>query len=395
MKVAAIITGADFKTGKGLVNASLSRVKALETASNLEVDVFAVTAEWRPFTFISLFKGSFEHRTVSYEGRDYTLLVKVEYQSNNRLFRRPLKIFYQKMQYRNQDWGWHKRFAKYFKGYDLLTSHFNDAAFIAEAANRSYSIPFFVTWHGSDIHTIPFRDSVAKEKTIAALEHASCNFFVSNALKQTSDILTDKARKIVAYNGVDSIFYKFDESDREHLRNKYGVNGAKVITFAGNLYPIKNADLLPAIFQKIKDTYSGAIQFWVIGDGELRKSIENSTNKVALPCRYWGNQPHKLMPEFFNCTDVLVLPSKNEGLPLVTLEAISCGANAVGSLVGGIPEAIGLDNCINLQTPDFVDLFAARVIDCLNGEVEHNADSCFSWERSASIEHSEIERILR
>ena len=34
--------------------------------------------------------------------------------------------------------------------------------------------------------------------------------------------------------------------------------------------------------------------------------------------KLWGNQPVEKMPEFMNVIDVLVLPSKNEGLPLLT-----------------------------------------------------------------------------
>ena len=47
--------------------------------------------------------------------------------------------------------------------------------------------------------------------------------------------------------------------------------------------------------------------------------------------------------------DVLILPSINEGLPLTVVEGLACGCNVVGSLVGGIPEVIGEDNCVDLN----------------------------------------------
>lgn len=393
MKLAAIITCADFNKRRGLVNASMSRIEHLERCVGRSIDVYAITAERRLFSVMSLFKGNFELRKVNCCNRECTAIVKIEYYSNNRLLRKPLKLINRVLQYRNQDWGWHRRLAGHFKEYDILTAHFNDGAFVAEAAGRKYGIPYFVTWHGSDIHTIPFSDPVAKKKTISSMERASCNFFVSEPLMAISDLLTGHARKMVVYNGVGEDFVRYGDVCRVGLREKYGALHTKVVTFAGDLRPIKNAALLPDIFDTIRHEYSDDVVFWVIGDGELRRSMEKDAESRNIPCRFWGNQPHEAMPEFFNCTDVLVLPSKNEGLPLVALEAISCGANAVGSRVGGIPEAVGMPNSVEL-TEDFVEKFSARVVECLNSKVNQSVDSRFSWATSAALEYSEIQRVL-
>ena len=67
-----------------------------------------------------------------------------------------------------------------------------------------------------------------------------------------------------------------------------------------------------------------------------------------MAIRFFGNQPSPAMPDIMNCIDVLVLPSLNEGLPLVCAEALSCGAAVVGSDVGGIAEVIGSENVVPL-----------------------------------------------
>ena len=72
---------------------------------------------------------------------------------------------------------------------------------------------------------------------------------------------------------------------------------------------------------------------------------------------FFGNQPSSVMPDIMNCIDVLVLPSLNEGLPLVCAEALSCGAAVVGSDVGGIAEVIGSDNVVPLVSPNDADAF--------------------------------------
>lgn len=91
------------------------------------------------------------------------------------------------------------------------------------------------------------------------------------------------------------------------------------------------------------------------------------------------------MPAFMNSTDVLVLPSLNEGLPLVCAEALRCGANVVGSDVGGIAEVVGKDNVFPLDS-GFVDAAAARAVQMLQEVVVQDVPSVFDWSVTASKE---------
>jgi teichuronic acid biosynthesis glycosyltransferase TuaC len=55
-----------------------------------------------------------------------------------------------------------------------------------------------------------------------------------------------------------------------------------------------------------------------------------------------GPQPLARVPEWVAAADVVTLPSWNEGMPNVVLEALASGRRVVATDVGGIPEVLSL-----------------------------------------------------
>lgn len=387
MKLAVLLPSGNLIDRRGLINVALSRLEYLEKFPDYEIEVFVLRTECRVFHLFKSFPREISCSDILIDGRVVHQFLKIEYRSSNRLFRKPLKLYHKFTHRRLCDWEWQKSFAKYLKGFDAITAHFNDMAITAEYAHQCYGIPYFVTWHGSDIHTMPFNDSYLRKKTIFCIEHAACNFFVSQALLQKSDELTLHGCKDVLYNGVESFFVKYDKERRMIIRQRYNLtNEVKVVAYIGNLIEIKNTILLPAIFQQIKKGYHSPVQFWIIGDGNEEQMIRNLVTSLDVDCILWGSQPKSAIPDFLNCTDVLVLPSKNEGLPLVTLEAISCGANVVGSFAGGIPETIGVDFCVPFSDT-FVKDFAGKVVQVLEDSPNQTLQPCFDWAETAKLEN--------
>ena len=283
-------------------------------------------------------------------------------------------------------------YVRFLEGYDYVIAHSFTGALFAYEAKQRYGIPYFANWHGSDVHTHPWRVPVILEDTKKVMEAAKCNFFVSKALMKTSDKITVDACKEVLYNGVSEDFMRLDEKCRNKARERFGVSrDEKVVAFAGNLVNVKNVLVLPDIFKSVTEHFDAPVHFIIAGDGKLRKQLEANFTSIrqCVHVSFLGNVAAEEMPELMNCVDVLVLPSLNEGLPLVCAEAMRCGANVVGSDVGGIAEVIGKDNAVP-HGPDFVYQFAQKVVAMLQTAPKQEVPAEISWSKTTSIELSYI-----
>lgn len=385
LKIAVIFESCPFDR-KGLFNAVHNRVKHLTASGGCEVDVFCVHSRDNALTrrLRHTPEVPFEE-SVTIEGICYRILWYrfsiIDHLAVSRLHRKP--FFFQKFM---------RKTVELLNGYDRLVAHSFTGAVIAAAASEKYGIPYFVTWHGSDVHTHPWRNPLILSHTRSLMEGAACNFFVSEALRDASEKITSAARKDVLYNGASSTFARLSDAERAALREKYGLEtGEKVVAFVGNLVAVKNVTTLYGIFSKVRAQYDGPLKFWIIGDGKLRQSVERDfAAGVQLPVKFWGNVPAEDMPDIMNCIDVLVLPSLNEGLPLVCAEALACGANVIGSNVGGIPEIIG--KAYTVPHPDakddtFVAAVAAKVAALLQTPEPQPLPAYISWESTALKEY--------
>lgn len=290
----------------------------------------------------------------------------------------------------------HTRFLKWiseqsarFDDYDLISTHDRVAAQIGAEVARRRGVPHFVTWHGSSVHTDPACDKMLRDITVRLMQEATCNFFVSHGLEKMARDMAGDIRCRVLYNGASPAFYRYDEQERERLRRHYNVPGEdKVVAFVGSFKPVKNTLSLPAIFMAIEREMGGGVTFWTVGDGEHRAEVERAMKKRRVNCTFMGLLPPEQLPAILNCVDVLVLPSLLEGLPLVLLEAIQCGANAVSSAVVGCPEAVGRENAFEVHDPHFVENIAHRAVEMLQSKVTQEVPEAMSWTATAATEAS-------
>lgn len=384
MKKFAVVFESSPFDRKGLFNAVHNRIRHLIDTGECEIDAYCILSWDNAFTrrvrhtpFVEKKSEMVEIDGIRYRMLWYDFSI-IDHITVEKLHRRPL-LFSRFM----------KRNAVLLKDYDAVIAHsFTGGLFAREAFSR-FGVPYYVTWHGSDVHTHAVRNPLIGADTRLIMEDAKCNFFVSKALMEISGKIASGARKEVLYNGVSPDFNLFPSDERSRLRSRYGLAAEdRVVAFVGSIVAVKNVLQLQPLFHEVRRLYGGPLKFWMVGDGKMRARVEpEMMADDTIDVRFWGDIPSAQMPSVMNCIDVLVLPSLNEGLPLVCAEALKCGVNVVGSDVGGVAEVIGRENVVPLDPDmDFAVRFAGRVVDVLNEPSSAFLQPHFSWKETAKKE---------
>lgn len=233
--------------------------------------------------------------------------------------------------------GWRLRAAKYDV---VLASWAYPDAVAAGWLARWLGIPYVVKVHGSDLNVMA--ESVLRRPQIRqALRHAGAVVAVSRALADKAVAIgADPARVSTIYNGVDD--RRFAPGSRAMARQRLGLaDSSPMILYVGNLKPAKGCiDLLEAFPAVWKAKPEARLVY--LGAGAAAAEI--TQRAAALGCAEQvmlrGAIPHAQLGDWFQAADVMCLPSHNEGVPNVVLEAMACGIPVVASRVGGIPEVL-------------------------------------------------------
>ena len=390
MKQIAVLFEGDINRRLGVFNAVINRVKHLQQVADYKIDVymFQVYDGWlmrrvrhspkvtaRPDEVIA--DGVKVH--ITWFRRRWTDAIM------HRLFHQPPRAMLRRL----HRLGWEMR------GHDLVSAHDRIMGHAAVFAGKKLHIPSFITWHGASIYTDPPRDPMIKDMTVKLLHSATCNFFVSQGLLDKAHAeLTDGFPAEILLNGASEQFKRYSDEHRARLRKQYGVNdGKRVVAFVGRFEPVKNVTLLPEIYQGIKAKYGQELTFWAIGDGIQLDQTRQLMKAKGIDCHFTGKVPPEEIPDLLNCVDLLVLPSSLEGLPLVVIEALSCGAHVVATNVIGTAEAVGRENAIDLGE-GFIDRFTTRGAQLLQTEIEQKLPPEVSWTATAIKENGIYHKYL-
>jgi glycosyltransferase involved in cell wall biosynthesis len=216
--------------------------------------------------------------------------------------------------------------------------------------------------HGSEFEVFyNNRNSFIKRRIKNTFLKADVVIVLSESWKKFIQSVSNTINVIVVPNFVEPI----PKQIRTELTNEI------TFIFLGALGKRKGIyDLLPAFKELLIEQPNAKLI--VCGDGELEQVKELAStlginNSVKFPGWVNGEEKTKLL----NKADIIVLPSYNEGLPMVILEAMSLGKCVISTFVGGIPEAINShENGILIEAGDIRNLTSAMKYACGKDERE-------------------------
>jgi N-acetyl-alpha-D-glucosaminyl L-malate synthase BshA len=209
-----------------------------------------------------------------------------------------------------------------FKSFDIIHAHYAlPQGFLGLLLKYFKRRPLIITVHGSDI-TLLSKNSLARPIIGFVLKKADRVVAVSSFLKDEIKELGVPEEKIeVIYGGVAV------SEDKEPFEP-----AGRVIAFVGSLVPQKGIDVLIEAFKEVKTEDATLV---IVGSGPERRRLEvMATDNI----RFLGRR--KGIKNVLEKSDLLVLPSKEEGFGLALLEAMAAGVPVVATNVGGIGEIV-------------------------------------------------------
>lgn len=186
------------------------------------------------------------------------------------------------------------------------------------------------------VHTLAKREAPGIKGVIAKMffsSHKAIPVALSKTVQKTiaEKYKLDISEIPVVFNGIDL--------SRCIIKNDYSFSNNFTIVHIGRFCEVKNHIGLIRAFDLFHRKYPNA-KLCLIGKGELQQEIEACVNKLGMSdaVDFLGSQDD--VYPFLSRSDVFVLSSFAEGIPMTLIEAMGTGLPIVATAVGGVPDML-------------------------------------------------------
>jgi glycosyltransferase involved in cell wall biosynthesis len=224
--------------------------------------------------------------------------------------------------------------------YDIFHAQDIFTANILGRFNANYNKPLFFTPHGMfTFKRLKFNlmekgsieETYYKELERKAIEFASQLIILSDSFRDSLTELGAKHEKMTTV--ITGINYP-----EKYFKKKLGHQEKLVITCVARLGPRKGHNYLLNALSRIKQ-YTNNVEVLIVGDGEMRETLEKQLHSLDLPMvNFLGSRDD--VPYILSKTDIFVLPTINDSLPIAIIEAMHSGTAIISTNCGGIPELV-------------------------------------------------------
>jgi glycosyltransferase involved in cell wall biosynthesis len=192
------------------------------------------------------------------------------------------------------------------------------------------------------------------EASVAAVSEAA--LAADDALRRRAGLPPlPPGRHTVIYNGVTEPVRRFSPR----------VAGPRRILFAGRFEAQKGADLLPQILAEAAERTAADAEVTLAGTGSVLPEVKRAIDGSGLRWKVEICPGIPDLGERIADYDVVLMPSRFEGLPLVAVEALMAGVPVVATDAPGLVEVVPADDPLSAKVDDVAGL-ATRLAACLD-----------------------------
>jgi len=115
------------------------------------------------------------------------------------------------------------------------------------------------------------------------------------------------------------------------------------VGIVGRLTEVKNHELFLRAAARFKEKFArpgSTVRFVIIGDGALRKALEQQAQSLGLTDVIFTGSRRDL-EDVYPALDIVALTSRNEGTPLTLIEAMANARPVISTSVGGVVDLLG------------------------------------------------------
>ena len=257
---------------------------------------------------------------------------------------------------------------------DIVHTHTAKAGTLGRLAAWWCGVPAIVhTYHG---HVFKGYFSSTRSRAFVAIERWLARR--TDRLVAVSDVVRNEllelgigvtAQYAVVPLGLELDRFVNAERSRGQLRAELGIPAdVPLVGIVARLVPIKAHEVFLRAAAILAAREAGA-RFLIVGDGERRAELEALSTNLGLDrsVEFLGWRPD--LDRVYADLDLVVLCSRNEGLPVALIEAQAAGRPVIATRVGGVPDLVVSGDTGLLVPPDDPDALA-RAIQSLLDDVE-------------------------
>lgn len=179
----------------------------------------------------------------------------------------------------------------------------------------------------------------------------------------------------------------FTSQDVVGIRTRHGLGKRPFMLFVGRLNPIKGPDLLLEAYLQLGDQLNGYDLVFVGPDGGMQKQLVEASKRIGFEGKihFIGYLGGSEKSDIYHAADFLVIPSRQEAMSIVVLEAgicktavlltKECGFNEVADIGGGVV----VDAAVESLKAGLLEITQRRDLKVMGDQLFNFVNENYTW----------------